>query len=106
MMENKVTVKDLKDRVDMIYFILDESMDTIDYEDLLVETGKMLADGEFLLSRKKAEYLSRLLKEKPSMSANEQKVLVESGCAEVARVVRKIEQLNRALSLFIANKRS
>ena len=105
-MKHNIDIKELEDRVDLIYSILGESLDTTDYNDLLLATGKMLADAEFALATKKAEALNKILKEKPTMSANEQKVQVESRCADVARVARKVEQLNRALGIIIANKRS
>ena len=59
-------------------------------------TGEMLAEAECIVSKWKGEVLEELIKEDPKMSANTQKTLVESRCADGIKVVRLIERANRA----------
>lgn len=59
-------------------------------------TGEMLAEAEYILTRMKGDALNELLSRDPKMSANQQKIAVESACAEAIRVVRLIERANKS----------
>lgn len=59
-------------------------------------TGEMLAEAEYILTRMKGDALNELLSRDPKMSANQQKISVESACANAIRVVRLIERANKS----------
>lgn len=96
---------ELKKGIAEISAILEAPDENTDMEALLMRTGQMFAQAEYILVQKRASVLNGLLEHKPSMSANEQKVMVDARCAREARLVRQIEQTNKALGIIVANRR-
>ena len=107
-MEEKNRMKELEQGIAEIAATLQAPGAKISAEaSLLVRTGQMYAEAESILYRKREQVLSELLYDNPGMSANEQKIRVEAKCSYEASVTRRIEQVNKALSLIVAtNKRS
>lgn len=98
-------IQELKKGIADVSAILQAPTPDVDYKDLLLTTGNMFAEAEYILAQKRANVLSKLLESKPMMSANEQKIMVEARCAKEARLVRQCEQLNKALGIFTATRK-
>lgn len=105
-MDYNSKIVELEKRIAEVKAILEAPEKDIDYNELLVSTGQMFAEAEYILVQRRERELDELLKAKPTMSANEQKVKVEARCAKEQRVVRRIEQINRALGIIAANKKA
>lgn len=101
-MEHTKRMVELKNGIAEISAILEAPDMSTDMEALLFRTGQMFAEAEYILSQKRAAVLNELLSKKPTMSANEQKVLVDARCAREAKLVRQIEQINKGLGIILA----
>lgn len=104
-MERTKRMMELKNGIAEITAILEAPGKAANMEELLVKTGQMFAEAEFILAQKRAAVLHELLERKPQMSANEQKIMVDARCAREARLMRQIEQYNKAIGIIVANRR-
>lgn len=98
-------LNELERRIEDITSILESPDENTDMDALLLTTGKMFAEAEFILAQEREYVLDELLSLKPGMSANEQKVKVEARCAREAKLVRQIQETNKALGIIVANRR-
>lgn len=103
-MEYTKRITELKKGIAEVSAILEAPEPNTDMEGLLVRTGQMFAEAEYILVQKRASVLDVMLERKPGMSANEQKVKVDAKCAREAKLVRQIEQINKALGIIVANR--
>lgn len=104
-MEHTKRMTELEKGIAEISAILEAPDENTDMQSLLMRTGQMFAQAEYILVQKRASALNEMLERKPAMSANEQKVMVEARCAREARLVRQIEQTNKALGIIVATSR-
>lgn len=104
-MEHTKRMMELEKGIAEIAAILEAPDEDTDMEALLMRTGQMFAQAEYILVQKRDAVLNELLERKPTMSANEQKVRVEARSAREARLVRQIEQFNKAIGIIVSNRR-
>lgn len=107
-MDNRLQkLSDMEKRIEEIASILQTpgEHNSKELESLLLETSMMFSEAETLLALRKADVLSNLLENNHLMSGNEQKIFTEAKSVREAKLARNIEQISRALSLIIANRK-